>query len=250
LQEEDSMIRMMIRAAVAMLAGIGAAQAQGAAAWGGGKMFVPASLSTSNAACESPITGNCVGQIKPGKHPVIVFLHGCGGPRTPSAFLNLGAIVVAPNSFAGGAACQRDARAIVQLIAQRHGDIAYAAGQLRSAAWADPAKLVLAGYSNGAQTTATYGGGEFRARVIVAWTCNNHRAPDQNGVRGAGPVLALLGTADEFYKGIGLTGDCGSAVASRGGPSQSIMIPGGTHEILDHGMTRSAVAAFIPAVIR
>jgi dienelactone hydrolase len=244
------MIRRMIAASVAMLLGVGTAQAQGATAWTGGKIFVPASLSTSNAACESAITGNCAGQIKPGKHPVIVFMHGCGGPRTPSAFLNLGAIVVAPNSFAGGASCQRDARAIAQLISARHGDIAYAAGQLRGAAWADTAKLVLAGYSNGAQTTATYAGGEFRARVIVAWTCNNQRAPDQNGVRGSGPVLALLGTADEFYKGIGLSGDCGSAVAGRGGPSQSIMIPGGTHEILDHATTRTAVAAFIPAVIR
>jgi dienelactone hydrolase len=244
------MIRMMIVAGAATLLGIGTAQAQGATAWTGGKIFVPASLSTSNAACESATTGNCAGQIKPGRHPVIVFLHGCGGPRTPSVFLNHGAIVVAPNSFAGGAACQRDARVMAQLVAQRHGDIAYAAGQLRAAAWADPAKLVLAGFSNGAQTTATYGGGEFRARVIVAWTCNNPRAPDQNGVRGAGPVLALLGTADEFYKGIGVSGDCGSAVAGRGGPSQSIMIPGGGHEILDHATTRSAVAAFIPAVIR
>lgn len=244
------MIRMMIAAGVAVLASIGTVQAQGAASWGGGKIFVPASLSTTNAACESAMTANCAGQIKPGKHPVVVFLHGCGGPRTPNAFLNLGAIVVAPNSFAGGASCQRDARVMAQLVASRHGDIAYAAGQLRAAPWADPAKLVLAGYSNGAQTTATYAGGEFRARVIVAWTCNNHRAPDQNGVRGSGPVLALLGTADEFYKGIGLSGDCGSAVASRGGPSQSILISGGTHEILDHAQTRSAVAAFIPAVIR
>jgi dienelactone hydrolase len=245
------MMRMLIVACSAVLAGMGTAQAQaGATAWNGGRIFVPASLSTSNAACESATGGNCAGQIKPGKHPVIVFMHGCGGPRTPQAFLNLGAIVVAPNSFAGGAQCQRDARHMAQLVAARHGEIAYATAQLRAVPWADPGKLVLAGFSNGAQTAATYAGGEFRARVVVAWTCNNHRAPDQNGVKGSGPVLALLGTADEFYRSIGLSGDCGSAATGRGGPSRSVLIQGGGHEILEHATTRAEVAQFIPTVIR
>jgi dienelactone hydrolase len=181
---------------------------------------------------------------------VIVFLHGCGGPRTPKAFLGLGAIVVAPNSFASGAKCQPDAKYMAQLIKSRHDDVSYAVGQVKAAPWVDAGKLLLAGYSNGAQTTATYPGGEFKARVIVAWTCNNPRAPEQNGVRGSGPVLALLGTADEFYKKIGISGNCGDAVKGRGEGSQSILIPGGSHEILDHAATREAVAKFVPAAMR
>lgn len=224
--------------------------AQGAPAWDGGKMFVPAALSTTGAACESVPGGACASQIKPGKHPVIVFLHGCGGPRPPKTFFDLGAIVVAPNSFASGARCESDVNAIAKLLVSRYQDVKFAAEKLKGAAWADPNKLILAGYSNGAQTTATYPGEEFRARVIVAWTCNNARRPEQNGVKGKGPVLAVLGTADEFYKKIGLSGDCGAAAKARGETSRSVLIPGGSHEILDHPATREAVVAFIPVALK
>lgn len=227
-----------------------AAFAQSAKAWSGGKLFVPASLTNSGAACDSAPGGKCESEIKPGKHPVIVFLHGCGGVRAPKPFLDRGAIVVAPNSFANGDACKPDAQYMNGLVKKRHGDVSYAAKQLKDTAWADSERLVLAGFSNGAQSAATYPGGEFKARVIVAWTCNNPRVPEQEGVRGTGPVLALLGTADEFFKKIGITGNCNAAVKNRGEGSQSILIPGGGHEILDHATTREAVAKFIPPVIK
>lgn len=222
----------------------------GAKSWSGGKLYVPASLSKTGAACESAPGGKCAGEIKDGRHPVIVFLHGCGGARPPRPFLEQGAVVVAPDSFAEGAACKPDAQYMARLIKTRHGDVSYAVGQIKNAAWADPGRLVLAGFSNGAQTAATYSGGEFKARVIVAWTCTNARVPEQNGLRGSGPVLALLGTADEFFKKIGISGNCGDAVKGRGEGSQSILISGGGHDILDHATTRAAVAKFIPAVIR
>ena len=232
------------------LAGGGAALAQaGSAAWKGGKIYVPAALATNNADCESEIGGKCEASIKPGKHPVVVFLHGCGGPRSARTFFGFGAVVVSPNSFAGGASCKTDAAAIAKLLTDRYTDVAFAASQLKAAAWADPAKLVLAGYSNGGQTTATYAGDEFKARIIVAWTCNNPRAPSQNGVKGTGPALAVLGTADDFYKKIGITGDCNDALAKREG-SRSVLIKGGSHEILDHAETRAAVSAFLPAVLK
>lgn len=237
-------------AALLMVAFSPAAQAQaGAAAWKAGKLYVPAALATGGADCESDTAGKCAGAIKPGKHPVILFLHGCGGPRSPRTFTGLAAIVVAPNSFAGGAACKADAAYMVKLVTDRHADVVYAANQLKSAAWADPEKLILAGYSNGAQTTATYPGGEFKARVIVAWTCNNPRVPAQNGVQGSGPALAVLGTADEFYRKVGITGDCNAALAKREG-SRSVLIKGGSHEILDHAETRAAVTAFVLAVLK
>lgn len=241
--------RAALACGMILLAGVGTANAQaGAAAWKGGKMYVPASLGTSGA-CESDPGGTCASAIKPGKHPAIVFLHGCGGLRAPRAFLDVGAIVVAPNSFAGGASCKPDAAYMAQFVAARHADVSYAVGQVKAAAWADPDNLVLAGYSNGGQTTATYPGGEFKARVIVAWPCNNPRVPSQNGVRGSGPVLAVLGTADDYYKKIGISGDCGSSVANRAG-SRSVLIEGGTHEILDHAETRAAVSGFVPGVIK
>jgi dienelactone hydrolase len=243
-------VRLALAVAMLVFASGSAALAQaGAVAWKAAKIYVPAALATSGADCESDIAGKCASGIKPGKHPVILFLHGCGGPRSPRTFLGLGAIVVAPNSFADGSGCKADAAYMVKLVGVRHGDVAFAASQLKAAPWADPARLVLAGYSNGAQTTATYPGDEFKARIIVAWTCNNPRVAAQNGVKGNGPALALLGTADEFYKKVGITGDCNAALAKREG-SRSILIKGGSHEILDHAETRAAVAAFVPGVIK
>jgi dienelactone hydrolase len=227
------------------------AEAQaGSEAYKAGKIFVPASLSTTGKDCESAPGGACEKTIKTGKHPVVVFLHGCGGPRSPATFTGQGAIVVAPNSFVGGKACKPDAAYINKLIGERHADTAYAASQLKAAAWADPSKLILAGYSNGAQTAATYPGEEFSSRIIVAWTCNNARVPSQNGIRGKGPALAVLGTADEFFKRINITGNCNDAVATRGGPSKSVLIQGGSHEILDHAQTRAAVKEFLAAVLK
>jgi dienelactone hydrolase len=226
------------------------AQQDGVAAWSAGKLYVPVSLSITSKACESPPAGKCAADIKPGKNPVIVYLHGCGGLKPPRPLLDLGAIVVAPNSFAGGAACKPDGKYMAQFLKRRHGDVSYAVNQIKAAAWADPEKMVLAGFSNGAQSAATYPGGEFKARAIVAWTCNNAHAPDQNGVRGSGPVLAVLSTADSFFKKAGISGNCAESVKGRGEGSQSILIPGGNHEILDHATTRAALAKFIPPVIR
>jgi dienelactone hydrolase len=249
------MTKCRLRTRVALVFGIvvftagGAANAQdGAAAWKGGKMYVPASLSISGV-CDSESGGTCAAFIKPGKHPVIVYLHGCGGLRTPRTFLDLGAIVIAPDSFAGGGGCKPDAAHMLSLVNARYADVSHAVGQIQAAAWADPDKLVLAGFSNGGQVTASYPGSEFKARVIVAWTCNNPRAPSQNGVRGSGPALAVLGTADDFYRKIGISGDCGSALADRAG-SRSVLIEGGTHEILDHADTRVAVSGFVRSVIQ
>jgi dienelactone hydrolase len=245
-----AVMRMALAAGIFALGGAAGAHAQaGAVAWKGGKIYVPAALATNNADCESEIGGKCEGLIKSGKHPVIVFMHGCGGPRSPRTFAGFGAIIVAPNSFAGGAACKADAAYMVKLVNDRHGDIAYAAAQVKAAAWADTSKLVLAGYSNGAQSSATYPGDEFKARVIVAWTCTNPRVPAQNGVKGSGPVLAVLGTNDDFFKKVGITGDCNAALANRAA-SKSILIKGGTHEILDHAETRAAVSAFLPGVLK
>jgi dienelactone hydrolase len=222
---------------------------EGAAAWKAGKIYVSAALSTSGMACESTLDGKCVKDIKAGRHPVIVVLHGCGGPRNPVPFLNLGAILVAPNSFAGGLRCKRGIKYMRQLLSSRYSDVAYAAKQLKAAPWADPAKLILAGFSNGAQTTATYPGNEFKARIIIAWPCNNPYTPSQNGVRGSGPVLALLGTADEHYRKIRISGNCNAAVAKRPN-SRSILIKGGGHEIFTHPTTRKAVAAFVPPLVK
>lgn len=243
---------MAARAALAagFVCVLGASAFAQEAAWKAGRMFVPGALMQDGKPCGSEAGGKCVAGLKPGKHPVVLFLHGCGGPRTPNVFFALGAIIVAPNSFSQGAKCnENDMNAMVALLKSRGQEVAFASKQLRESSYADPDKLILAGYSQGGQLTAIYPGSEFKARVMVAWTCT-HKSPQLTGLKGSGPALAVLGTNDEYFRKVGISGNCDSAVASRGGPSKSVLIKGGSHEILDHAETKAAVAAFLPEVLK
>jgi dienelactone hydrolase len=219
------------------------------ASWKAGRMYVPSALMNTGKPCGGDMSA-CVKDLKPGKHPVVVFMHGCGGPAVPNAFFALGAIIVAPNSFAGGQKCNpNDANAMLALLKSRGQDINFASKQLRESSYADPDKLILAGFSQGGQITAIYPGNEFKARVMIAWTCT-HKNPNYNGVKGSGPILAVLGTSDEYFPKVGISGNCDSVAAARGGASKSVQIKGGGHEILDHAQTKAAVAAFLPEVLK
>lgn len=220
------------------------------ASWKAGRMFVPSALMQDGKPCGSEAGGKCVAGLKPGKHPVVLFMHGCGGPAVPNAFFALGAIIVAPNSFAQGQKCNvNDGNAMLALLKARGQEINYISKLLRESAYADPDKLILAGFSQGGQISAIYPGNEFKARVLIAWTCT-HKNPNFNGVKGSGPLLAVLGTNDEYFKKVGISGNCDSTAAGRGGPSKSVHIKGGGHEILDHPETKAAVAAFLPEVLK
>jgi dienelactone hydrolase len=244
-------LRASVVAFAAMLLAAQAQAQNGAGGWNGGKLHVPASLAAAGRACESAPGRRCAGEIKPGRHPVVLYLHGCGGPDTYKAFLDLGAVVVSPNSFAGRQGCDFDnPKAMEALRIARLADIGYALSQLKAAPWADPARLVLAGYSHGGMMAATYTGDEFKARVILAWTCGAPGFPNLEGIAGKGPVLAVLGTDDEFFRARHAAGRCGEFLKRRGAPSQNVVVPGGTHDIVDHAATRKALAAFMTAVLR
>ena len=222
-----------------------------AAAWKAGRIYVPAELSTTGKPCESMPGGPCEKTIKEGKHPVIVFMHGCDGPKNPATFLGHGAIVVAPNSLAGGRHCRYDAQSFGRFILQRRVDALTAANEVKASNWADPDRLILAGFANGARVAALYVRDDFLARIIVAWTCTApQNGPDHSGIRGKGPALAVLGTADEYLKRHKITGNCNDAVATRGGPSKSLLIEKGGHQILDHAQTRAAVKEFLAEVLK
>jgi hypothetical protein len=221
-------------------------------AWQMGRIFVPASLSQTGEACVSRIGGKCMDRIAKGRHPVILFMHGCNATQRPKAFLDLGAIVVEPNSFWQGERCTLNAAEMGKLLAARAIDLADAAKQLKSAPWADPKRLLLAGYSQGGIAAALYEGPEFKARIVIAWPCqprSSGPSGPETGVRGEGPVLAIQSRNDRLYERLGIEGDCGPEISGRPG-SRSVLIPGNIREIMDHPATREAIAAFVPEVLR
>jgi hypothetical protein len=234
-----------------LLAGAGSAFAQDEA-WNAGTIFIPAPLSAAGEGCAGRIGGKCMDRIAEGRHPVILFLHGCNGARRPRALLNLGAIVVEPNSFWQGERCTLNVAEMAKLLSLRANDLADAVRQLKAARWADPARLVLAGYSQGGVAAALYEGPEFRARIVIAWPCQlrpTGPSGPETGVRGKGPVLAIQSRNDTLYERLGIEGDCGPEISGRPG-SRSVLISGNTHEIMAHPTTREAISAFVPEVLR
>jgi dienelactone hydrolase len=221
-------------------------------AWNAGRIFVPASLAQNGEACASQLGGKCMDRIAKGRYPVILFMHGCNATQRPKAFLKLGAIVVEPNSFWQGERCTLNAAQMVKLLSERAKDLGDAVKQLKAAPWADSKRLLLAGYSQGGIAAALYDGPEFKARIVIAWPCqprSSGPSGPEEGVHGKGPVLAIQSRNDEFYKHVGVEGDCGPEISGRPG-SRSVLIPGNTHEIMDHRATREAIAAFVPEVLR
>jgi dienelactone hydrolase len=236
--------------AILSLASAGNAVAQDEA-WNAGRIFIPASFSPSGEACASQIGGKCMDRITKGRHPVILFMHGCNATQRPKALLDLGAIVVEPNSFWQGERCTLNAAETAKLLSARANDLADAIKHLKAAPWADSKRLVLAGYIQGGIAAALYDGPEFKARIVIAWPCQPHSSGPsgpQEGVHGKGPVLAIQSRNDEFYKHVGIEGDCGPDISTHPG-SRSVLIPGNTHEIMDHPATREAIAAFVPEVL-
>ena len=247
--------RRAVAAAVTVLGGVafgGAAAAQdGSAAWKAGKLYVPAALSSNGKECLGAAGSSCAGQVKPGKHPVILFMHGCGGPRSFNSLKNLGAVVAAPNSFAGGLNCEsRDATSMRALFVSRQADVRHALEHFRTAPWADPQKLVLVGFSHGGMLAALLPGDDFKARVVIAWTCYSPKVPTVDGLRGKGPVLGLFGSNDNSYRDRKMTPRCGEHIKSRPAPSRYVTIPGAGHDIVEHRATVEAIQAFIPAALQ
>jgi hypothetical protein len=244
-------MKLAVVLAALVFASAGSAAAQDEA-WNAGKIFVPASFSHSGEACVGRIGGKCMDRIAKGPYPVILFMHGCNATRRPKAFLDLGAIVVEPNSFWQGERCTLNAAEMAKLLSVRASDLADAAKQLKAAQWADPARLVLAGFDQGGVAAALYDGPEFKARIVIAWPCQlrpTGPSGPETGVHGEGPVLAIQSRNDKLYERLHIEGDCGPEISGRPG-SRSVLISGNPHEIMNHPATREAIAAFVPEVLR
>lgn len=92
-------------------------------------------------------------------HPVVVHFHGCGGPQAPDhpyarAAVAAGVAVVIVDSYAHrGIGRARAALAVCTGAAlrgrERAADVLAALAWVRAQAWADPARITLAGWSHG-----------------------------------------------------------------------------------------------------
>lgn len=183
-------------------------------------------------------------KLKPGvRLPAVLYLHGCTGigagyawGRTLAGF---GYAVFLPDSFARprrGVWCDTgdmDARQRV-----RRQELDYALVQIRKLPWVDQERVVLMGFSEGAQAVTAYPGREFVASILIGTDCRFSSV----GARGAPagiPVLNIVGSNDDW----GYGGGCSIEPDARG--SKSVVIKEASHAVDLEPEALAAMAEFL-----
>lgn len=195
--------------------------------------------------------------------PVVVFLHGSSGLGLKAIgdwqrwLAEQGIASVAPDSFALPDRLTYKSpvsKAVYEQIhALRLSEIALAQEALRQQSWADPARLALAGTSEGATAVARHSGSGFAGRIIYSWSCEDnyfvqsHRStlpPEQ-------PVLNVMSSTDIYFSDANTwlgrsdaRGHCGDALRAHK-RSSVVLIPGAPHTLLNLPPARHATSGFL-----
>ena len=200
--------------------------------------------------------------------PVVLFLHGSSGLGLKAIgewqrwLAGLGVASVAPDSFALPDRLTYtspiDRATYERIHALRSSEIAPMLDALRAAPWVDPARIVLAGTSEGSVAVARHPGHGFAGRLIYTWSCEDNYFVE--GARTAPahalPVLNVISSSDPYFSPANtwldrphVQGHCGAALA--GHPRATIvLIPGAPHTLLNLPAARDATAAFVRDVLR
>ena len=192
-----------------------------------------------------------------GRWPVVVYLHGCTGLGQHQLFQHLaraGYVVIASNSMARPyRPLQCDPQTLTGgynlfVYDFRQAEVSYAVQRLLAMPWVDAGNMFLVGTSEGGVAVALYRGDEFRARVVMQWTCVGRSIVQ--GIAGPrdSPVLAIVGSGDPWYdpaRAPNQRGDCGQFMADRPG-SQSLLVQApGQHDVITNPATVDAILSFL-----
>lgn len=195
--------------------------------------------------------------------PVVLFLHGSSGLGLAAIgewqrwLATQGIASVAPDSFALPDRLTYKspvAKPVYERIhALRASEIEIGLQALRGAAWADPARVVLAGTSEGAVAVARHAGGGVVGRLVYAWSCEDNYMVDahRTAIPADQPVLNVISATDPFFSRsnsfIGNPaplGHCGAALAAHKAATV-VLIPGAPHTLLNLPAARHATQGFL-----
>lgn len=200
--------------------------------------------------------------------PVVVFLHGSSGLGLKAIeewqrwLAGRGVASVAPDSFALPDRLTYKSpvskEVYEKIHALRASEIEMASAALKAAAWADPARMMLAGTSEGAVAVARYRGSDFRGRMIFAWSCeDNYFVQDhRTAIPAEQPVLNVISSTDPFFSPanawLGNSAANGHCADMLRGHRQAVvlLIPGAPHTLLNLPPVRHATAGFVDDVLR
>jgi hypothetical protein len=200
--------------------------------------------------------------------PVVVFLHGSSGLGLKAIgewqlwLAELGIASVAPDSFALPDRLTYKSPIPVETYERVHAlrlsEVPLAVAAVRAAPWADPARMVLAGTSEGAPAVARYRGSEFAGRIIFSWSCEDNyfvRTHD-TAIPADRPVLNVISLTDPFFSPANswlgnpaARGHCGTALKDHKQASV-VLIPGAPHTLINLPAARQPVEGFLRDVLK
>ncbi len=200
--------------------------------------------------------------------PVVILLHGSGGANAKAIeewqrwLATLGVASVVPDSFAlpnrltYTSPVAKDVYERVHAL--RASEIEITLQALRTTAWADAERVVLAGTSEGAVAVARHAGEGFAGRMVFSWTCEDNYfvEADRTALAPKVPVLNVVSAADPFFTTVnpflGMDrpqGHCGAPLAQH--PRATIvLLPGAPHTVLNVPGARHAVEGFLREALR
>lgn len=200
------------------------------------------------------------------KVPVVLFLHGSSGLGLAAigewqAWLaGLGIASIAPDSMA---LPQRltykspiDKATYEKVHALRASEVGIALAALRTLPWVDPARIVLAGTSEGGVPVAR-DPGAWAGRMIFSWSCEDNYFVEQHRTATiAEPVLNVMSATDVFFSpsnawlgNAQAKGHCGAALKDHKAAS-IVLIPGAPHTLLNLPQARQAVRAWLLELLK
>lgn len=197
-----------------------------------------------------------------GKAPVVVFMHGSSGLSLKAIgewqqwLATQGVASIAPDSFALPDRLTYkspiDKTVYEQIHDLRASEIRLAANTVKTLPWADQARSVLAGTSEGATSVARYAGNEFAGRILYSWSCENNYfvTEHKSALPQNQPVLNVMSSTDNFFSAsnpwlgnVTPQGHCGKALKDNKAAT-IVLIPGAPHTLLNLPQARHATAAF------
>lgn len=138
----------------------------------------------------------------------------------------------------------------------RQAEIKYAVSRLSEIPFIDTSKIFLMGNSEGAFAAARYAGNEFKARIVLSWTCEPGYYTDCPKVGSSyknHPFLNIVGRDDAFFgKSSHFNknyhnnneGHCGDALY-RYKNAKVVLLPNTGHNVMLNPFTKPEILSFI-----
>jgi predicted esterase len=119
----------------------------------------------------------------------------------------------------------------------RTQELVYTLQQLRKADWIDQKRIILTGFSEGAQAVSVYRGEEFAALILVGTDCRHSGGSPAtpNGI----PVLNIVGSQDEWGYG------AGCSIGRKVGGSKGVVFEKRVHDLSGDAEAREVLEHFL-----